>query len=129
MGYEGHGPIRLRKEGIIEPIQPPTLTAQDTTGLGYRGKAKTTGKERNKGKQKEIASTNLVEQIHKLQAWSEIDSNEYEWDSLSELSCDEKDIDIVQQYTSTQTACEGQGSPSRPLEFNLHNNNSEFHEE
>jgi len=37
MGYEGHGPLSSRKDGITEPIQSHTLTARDTTGLGYTG--------------------------------------------------------------------------------------------
>lgn len=35
MGYTRTGPIRKRKEGISEPIQPHTQQATDKAGLGY----------------------------------------------------------------------------------------------
>jgi len=59
---------------------------------------------------------------------SKTDSNEYEWDSLSELSCDKKDIDVVHEYDLTSVN-EGQSPRARPLEFVPHDNYSENHEE
>lgn len=50
-----------------------------------------------------------------MQASSEIDSNEREWDSPSEWSCKDKDIDVVQTYTPI--LYEGQSSGYRPFEF------------
>ncbi|XP_059077920.1 uncharacterized protein LOC131876515 [Cryptomeria japonica] len=35
MGYKGNGPIGKIKEGILEPIQPPSQHAKDKSGLGY----------------------------------------------------------------------------------------------
>jgi len=41
MGYKGQGPIGLRKEGIIEPIQPSSSSlARNIKWLGYKDKEK-----------------------------------------------------------------------------------------
>ena len=105
MGYKRQGPIGLRKEGIIEPIQPSSSSlARNTNGLGYKGKGKT----------KENAC--LVDMIHMLQVDSDTDSNEYEWDELTEHSYDDKEVDTIQTYSPYR---EGQMLPNRPLECDL----------
>jgi len=48
-----------------------------------------------------------------MQMGSKTDFNEYEWDSLSEMSCDKKDIDIVHEYNPTHDN-KGQGPRARP---------------
>jgi len=102
MGYEGQGPIGLRKERIIEPIQPSSSSlARNTKGLGYK----------DKGKAK--ANACLVEMIHNLQEDSDIDSSEYEWDELTKHSYDDKDIDTIQTYSPYR---EGQTLIHRPLD-------------
>lgn len=35
MGYSGSGPIGKIKQGILEPIQPPSQLPKDKSGLGY----------------------------------------------------------------------------------------------
>lgn len=74
MGYEGKGPIGKRKEGIVEPIQPLLINPKDKTRLGYKEETK------------EKMAQKVVERILQLQATDdhETNSNEYEWDSLSE---------------------------------------------
>jgi len=108
MGYEGQGPISLRKEGIIEPIQPSSSSsARNTSDLGYKGK----------GKAKE--NTCLVETIQTLQVDSDTDSddsNEYEWDELTEHSYDDKEVDTIQTLSPYH---EGQTQRDRPLESDL----------
>jgi len=105
MGYEGQGPIGLRKEGIIEPIQLSSSSwARTTKGLGYK----------DKGKAK--ANACLVEMIHTLQEDSDTDSNEYEWDEMIEHSYDDKEVDTIQTYSPYH---EGQTLPHRPLECDL----------
>lgn len=64
---------------------------------------------------KEKATQNLYDKIHKLQASSETDSNEWEWDSPDEISCHEKEIDVIQTYAPI--LYKGQSSRSRPFEF------------
>lgn len=51
----------------------------------------------------------------RLQASSEIDSNEWEWDSPSKESCEEKDIDVVQAYAPI--IYEGKRLGSWPFEY------------
>jgi len=105
MAYEGQGPIGLRKEGIIEPIQPSSSSFSRTTkGLGYK----------DKGKAK--ANACLVEMIHTLQEDSDTDSNEYEWDELTEHSYDNKEVDTIQNYSPYH---EGQMLLHRLLESDL----------
>lgn len=89
MGYKGKGPIGKIKEGITKPIQPITMQAKDKIGLGYREESR------------EETRQQVVERILQLQASDahETDSNEYEWDSLFEDSCQDKEIDVVQKYT------------------------------
>lgn len=59
----------------------------------------------------------MVERILQLQASDdhETNSNEYEWDSLSEESCENKEIDVVHKYANLLK--EGQGLGSRLLEI------------
>jgi len=105
MGYERKGPIGLKKEGIIEPIQPSSSSsARNTSGLGYKGK----------GKAKENAC--LVEMIQMLQEDSDTNSNEYEWDELTEHSYDDKEVNTIQTFSPYR---EGQTQQNRPLEFDL----------
>ena len=47
------------------------------------------------------------------------DSNEYEWDSLSADSCEDKQIDVIQRYTPITE--EGQSSGTRPFELEPQN--------
>ena len=104
MGYEGKGPISKRKEGIIEPIQPVIMQAKDKTRLGHREESREETKQ-------------VVERILQLQASDahETYSNEYEWDLLSEESCHDKEIDVVQNYTPIRE--EGQSLGYRLLEI------------
>lgn len=83
MGYDEKGFIGKRKKGIVEPIQPTSSNTRDKIGLGYLEDIK------------EKATQNFYEQIHRVQASSETNSNEWEWDSPSEESYEEKDIEVV----------------------------------
>jgi len=105
MGYEGQGPIGLRKEGIVEPIQPSSSSlTRNTRGLGFQDKGK--------------AKTNacFVEWIHALQNDSDTDSNEYEWKELTKYSYEDKGVDTIQTYSPYH---EGQTLMHRPLECDL----------
>lgn len=103
MGYEGHGPLGKWKEGIVELVQLITQDAKDKIGLGY---VRETNME---------TSEEIVERIFQLRDNYVTDSNEYEWDSLSEDSYEDKKIDVIHQYTPITK--EGQSSRTRPFEL------------
>lgn len=95
----GHGPIGLRKGGIVEPIQPASQDPNETKGLGYNEDV-------------EEVTCNLYEKIQELQENSETDS--HEWERISEVSSEDKNIDVIHSYNRLDN--EGLSSSSRSLE-------------
>lgn len=56
-----------------------------------------------------------MERILQIRDNSEMDSNEYEWDNLSDVSYEDIQIDIIKKYTPK---CEeGQSSSFNPIVF------------
>lgn len=78
------------------------MSAKDTKGWGYRGDII------------EKATTNLIEQVHKLQDGSE--TNSHKWEGLSKVSSEDKQVDVVHSYHSIRIYDEGKSLGSRPLE-------------
>lgn len=54
MGYDGKGPIKKWKEGIVEPIQPTFSNIRENIGLGYKEEIK------------EEANHNIYDQIFQI---------------------------------------------------------------
>lgn len=109
MGYEGTGPIGKRKEGIVEPIQPTVTHPKDKTWLGYGEDTKEAARKKS---HEEIALT-----ILRLHDNSDIDSNEYEWDTIYDEFWRDKKVDFIQKYTPILT--QGESSRTQPLDYVL----------
>jgi hypothetical protein len=87
MGYEGQGPIGKRKDGIIEPVQLITKDVNEKIRLGYKGEPQVETIEE------------ISECILQLRDSFVTNSNEYEWESLSNESYDDIKINVIHKYT------------------------------
>lgn len=131
MGYQGAGPIGLQREGVIKPILQNPNYQRDTTGLGYKGegpkepkgKAKITPfHETSKAPALQFRKNGMYVDPEKQQIAQGIidrlgdnddsDSNDYEWDSLSDCT-EEIGVDVVHHYSNDYH--EGESSRSDSL--------------
>lgn len=107
MRYEGQGPIGKKRDDNFEPFQLITKDVKDKKRLGYKGETQVDTKEE------------ISKRILQLRDGSLTDSNEYEWEFLSNESYKDIQIDVIQKYAPTMEG--GQSSGLRPVELESQN--------
>lgn len=98
-GYDGKSPLGLRKEGIIEPLQPKlTFKRECSTGLGFMSSKESIWKT-----EEALQIRTIIDQQENRYS---TDSNKWEWDSDKSSS----DYELIETFREL-------GEPTKEEEF------------
>ena len=88
MGYKGRGPLGVQNRGLLEPIEPAWRSKEEKCGIGYQKKGESSS-----------PMHDFHPQINALESEGDSDdSRDYEWDTLSDESCHDKEVIAIHTY-------------------------------